>query len=202
MDLKHLNGNILCVIDVETTGLVVGKNEIIQICILPLNHRLEPDPEIMPFDMYIKPQYEIDSHVKRTNRKLLAKAINMGVDPYYAAELFDAWVDGLHLKEGKRISPLAQNWAFDREFIKDWLGDENFTYRIDGRYRDLMSVALFLNDVAAIHVEPYPFPKVNLRYLASQLKIDTEEERFHDAVYDCIVTAKVYKQMVQDSSYI
>ena len=59
-----------------------------------------------------------------------------------------------------------------------------------------MSTALFFNDLADHHVEQIPFPKVNLRFVATRLRLEMDEGKFHDALYDCITTAKVYKRML------
>ena len=44
----HLNGNILCAVDVETTGLEVGFHEIWQIAVLPLDSNIKPNKDILP----------------------------------------------------------------------------------------------------------------------------------------------------------
>jgi DNA polymerase III epsilon subunit-like protein len=42
-----------------------------------------------------------------------------------------------------------------------------------------------------------PFPKVNLQYLCSQLKV--ERDRSHEAMQDCVATAEVYRKMLRDA---
>jgi DNA polymerase III epsilon subunit-like protein len=147
------------------------------------------------------------------------------IDKYTAADLFLDWVEKLDMPERKRISPLAHNWAFDREFIKDWLCPTAFDEIIDGRYRetkgaatlisdvygeagepcppheiigddyrDSMVSANFVNDVYDSINEPCPFPKINLKYLASTLKI--EHKGAHNALADCLVTAEIYKRLL------
>ena len=75
----------------------------------------------------------------------------------------------------------------------NWLGLEMFDKLIDSRYRDTMTASLYLNDRASVHAERIPFPKNNLGYLASQLKI--EHNLAHDALADTVVTAEVYRRM-------
>ena len=58
-----------------------------------------------------------------------------------------------------------------------------------------MVAAHFLNDVAAFNSEEFPFPKQSLKYLCSQLGI--ENKFAHDAMQDCLATAKVWKRMVK-----
>lgn len=193
----HLNGNILCVIDVETTGLDPDKHEIVEVCFLPLDSNLEPCQDIVPFDIKIKPENleAIDWDAFKITKLNFFDLCERGLDKYKAADLFEDWLQQLNLPERKRISPLAHNWPFDASFIREWLGPTSFGIHIDGRYRDTMVTALQLNDYADNKNEPVPFPKVNLTYLASQLKI--EHTRAHSALGDCVVTAQVYKEMVK-----
>ena len=37
----HHNGHLVCAVDCETTGLVSGYHEMIQLCILPLDHNYD-----------------------------------------------------------------------------------------------------------------------------------------------------------------
>lgn len=197
--MKHLNGHLLCAVDVETTGLEVGKHEIIQIAVLPLDFDLKPSTTLMPFDMKLKPENlpSIDVGAITVNKLKIANLILTGHDSYAAADLFVEWFQNLGLPEGKRIMPLASNWVFDKSFIQEWMGFHNFNYVFDGRYRDLMCCALYLNDKADIQTEQYPFPKVNLAYIANCLKVPFEADYCHNALYDCALTAACYREILR-----
>jgi len=197
----HLNGNVLCAVDTETTGDRVGHHDVIQICVLALNCDIRPDLKVVPFYTYLKPRrpenclHEEDLKIGRA--KLCEAQLN-GLDPDRAADLFDEWFEKLGLAPGKRISPLAQNWPFDRGFLIDWLGHENFEHYFDARFRDTMAVASFENDIAAFRVEPYPYQKVKLQYLASTLRVEANGKA-HDALRDCLTVAEVYRRMIHNS---
>lgn len=201
--LMHLKGDILCAIDVETSGTVPGFHDLLQICVLPLDYKLDVWKEKTPFYMEIKPKrpenYGLksewrDEQEKKKNKQLMAHATVSGMDPYQAADFFDEWFQKLNLGFEKRIAPLAHNWPFDRAFILDWLGPESFSQFFDARYRDTMVTANFINDQADVRLEPYIFNKVSLGWLASVYYID--HPRAHDALEDCYVTSQVYKKMV------
>lgn len=194
-NMIHLNGNILCAIDVETTGDVPGFHDMWQICILPVNEKWEARTDIVPFycDLIIKRPENIILEAMKNKQRFIDSQKN-GLDPWVAVDLFDEWFQKLGIGLRKRICPLAQNWVFDRGFIQDWLGYEAFDQQFDARYRDTQAVALYLNDVADSEVEQYPFPKVNLSYLCSQLKVD--HTGAHDALADCVATIEVYKKFV------
>lgn len=193
----HLNGNVLCAIDTETTGTDPEVHEIVEICFLALDAELQPRRDIVPFDIQIRPEHEesIDWDAFKKNKIDFFKLCQTGLDKHDAADLFESWAEKLKLPQNKRISPLAQNWVFDCQFIRKWLGPRTFEYYIDGRYRDVMSCALYENDKADRKNERVPFPKVNLAYLCSQMKI--EHDRAHTALGDCLSTAKVYRDMVR-----
>ena len=54
VSMETWNGNQMAVIDVETTGLRPYFNEIVQICILPLDSNCDPRKDILPFYINIK----------------------------------------------------------------------------------------------------------------------------------------------------
>lgn len=201
--LSHLNGNILCAIDVETSGTVPGFHDLLQIAILPLDYKLDVWKTIPPFYMEIQPKrpenYGLkcswsDEVVAKKNRQLMTHAQVNGMEPYKAADMFDEWFSKLNLGYEKKVAPLASNWPFDRGFIMDWLGQESFEQYFDPRFRDTQCCACFANDRADFRNEPFPYNKVSLKWLARVYSVDYS--RAHDALQDCFITAQVYKRMV------
>lgn len=210
--MAHLNGNCLCAVDVETTGVDPSKHDIVQICILPLDHRIEMIKEMTPFYMTIKPRRPDNVDLSAFGVNKLADVINNGEDPYKAIDLLETWFEKKLVRyqregrnylvraEGKRISPLAQNWPFDRSFLIDWLGPKTFNYMFDGIYRDTMVAATYANDKADWQGETWPYHHVNLTALARAKRVGTQA-RFHDAMEDCRITAEVYRRMLMDLSF-
>jgi len=199
--MQHLNGDLLCAIDIETTGTDPSKHEIIQICILPLDSNIEPIKDLLPFYIEMKPDYleRIEPEAASVNRITMAKIALRGFDHMKASDMLEDWVNKINLpytKYGtrKRLVPLGQNYTFDRSFIMNWLGLSLYEELFDVRYRDTMTAALFLNDRSSFVSEPVPFPKVNLAYLANQLNVP--HEHAHDALQDCLVVAQVYRKML------
>lgn len=196
----HLNGHVLCAIDVETTGLDYKKHDIYEIAIIPLTPDLKADPKYLPLDILIKPdtpdQIDWDGMRKTGNMDAVMQALERGTDKFEAADYIVEWFGKLNLPESKRMVPLAQNWAgIDKQFIMEWLGPLTFEQLFHFHYRDTMTSALYLNDRADAHNERIPFPKVNLQYLCSQLKIE-RDGRAHRAMDDAMVTAEVYGKLL------
>lgn len=196
-NLIHLNGNVLCAIDVETTGTDPNHHEIVEFACIPLDANYEPRADMLPFHLYLQPMYpeRIETEAFRVNGLTLADLMLQGMDKWQAADLFDKWFARMNLATHKRLSPLAHNWPFERGFVQKWLGDATFGALIDGRYRDTMAFALALNDLADHHNEACPFPKLTLGACCSVAKI--EHARAHTAIEDAFVTAKLWKSMLR-----
>lgn len=201
--MVHLNGNLLAVMDTETTGLVAGFHDVIQVCVMLLDSNIEPltsyrGQDVLPFYMDLQPKRpeNADARALQVNKLDLAQTIQHGIEPFQAADLFEEWFEKLGLPFGKKLCPLGANVPFDRSFMIDWLGNETYNQFFDYHIRDIQAVANFLNDRSAFQGRQAPFPKVNVAYLASQLKID--HSKSHDAMQDCLVEARIYKRMLQE----
>ncbi len=201
MSLIHLNGNLLCSIDTETTGLIPGKHDIIQVAVVPLDSNLQPLKEIhgrllLPFVLDIIPKrpHNIEKEAMRVNGRQLSELMRTATEPFKAADMFEEWFESLKLGIGKKIAPLGQNYPFDRGFLIDWLGDLNYDQFFDYNIRDTKSTALFLNDLADSKAEPCPYPKYKLSSLCERLGVSLEKA--HDALADARATAEVYRRMI------
>jgi len=198
----HLNGNKLCSIDCETTGLDPYKHDIWQICVLPLGFDLKPDKDHVPFDVELKPRNIENREPGAINKAKFNHLVLNGMDYEIAADLFMDWYEKLGLGFKKRIVPLAHNWPFDREFIIEWLGRPTFEYCLDPRYRDTMAIGAFLNDVCDNKAEMITFPSISLRRLASNLEVEWDTSMAHEAQYDSFKTAEVYRRLLTNTTYI
>ena len=197
MGLKNLQGNLLCAIDTETTGLDPRRHDIIQIAILPLNDQIQPDKRFMPFNIHIKPSRpeNIEAKAMQVNKINLAHLMLHGMDSFQAADLLDEWFEKLRLPLGRKIVPLGQNYAFDREFMREWLGHLNYDHLFHYHYKDTMIAAQYINDRAEIHGNYPPFSKGSLGRIAGVLEI--EYQNAHDALADCVIVSECYRRMMR-----
>jgi DNA polymerase III epsilon subunit-like protein len=193
----HLNGNLFCAVDTETTGLDPEQNSIIELCILPLKSDYSINKSIMPFNMQMKPieGKVIDREAMQVNKINLANVMVHCLDAYRVADLLVEWFEKLGLPQYKRIVPIAQNWPFDRAFLISWLGVKTYELLFDRHYRDTMALALSMNDICDMRVQKIPFPKVNLSFLAKRFGIENPDP--HRAIGDAVTTAQVYKKLLQ-----
>ena len=194
----HFNGNLFCAIDVETTGLLFNKHDIIQIAIIPITPGFQPNLDVPYFHCLMKPRRpeNIDEESNKINRGRVIEAMAHGLEPDTAEDRMREWFQSLNLPVKKTIVPLGSNFAFDRDFIMDWLGGPlSYAEFFRNDYRDTSLTALMINDMASWAEEKIPFPKTNLTYLCSQLGV--VRANAHDAVGDCLTTIEVYRRLMR-----
>ncbi len=194
--LPHLYGNPLCVVDVETTGRIGGYHEIIQIAIVPLTIDLEI-AAVQPFYQNIKPNHPERAEVASRGvhglniDDLLVNAPSQERVLEYLLE----WFSALPLGHERKLSPIAHNWGFEKSFLTPWLGPDLMHSIFHPHSRDTMIFGAMLNDRAALMGKEVPFPRLNLTAMAAQYGI--ENENAHDALADCVVTAKLYSAVMR-----
>lgn len=197
----HLNRNLICAVDIETTGLIPGTHEIVQLALIPLAPDLTPSTYFKALELRIKPdpnnRRTIDPDYKGLNRRLIVDASLHGMERWPATDYFRKWFEGLRLPPGRLIVPLGCNYeAFDLPFLVEFFGGiESYREFFRSDVRDVQRAATMLNDMADWRSVRVPFPKVNLAYLCSCLDIENEQK--HDAVYDARASAEVYRKMMR-----
>jgi len=195
--LLNLNGNMLAVIDVETTGRLGGWHEIVQIAVLPLDSEIEPSKVHKPFYMHLVPQHpdRIEPGAMKVNGLDFEWLISHGVDPDLAADRFGEWFDALELPYRKKLCPIAHNWAFEKGFLTNWLGLDMHDALFHPHSRDTQHVASFLNDAAAYHGKDIPFGSLSQSSVCKKFGISNTKE--HDALADCLTCANLYRALIR-----
>lgn len=200
LGMQHFNNNVLCAVDVETTGTDPEKDEIVQLAILPLDSDFNPSKVIQPVNFFIKPEHPFEYYASQGDLECGIKAIkiacDIGIDAYTAGNLIaDVWFPRLITQKLKQIMPLAHNWIFDSAFLRKFFGNKTYELMFHFHYRDSMTVATFLNDVAGVTRQDYPFARMGLNNLINALGMERLKD--HDALTDCLYTARVYQQLVR-----
>lgn len=196
--MVHLNGDMLCAVDIKTTGPTVGYHELLQIAIVPLNNVLVPQEIHLPFDIWIKPRYLDRSDPAYERTCYFDRLISNGQSLDATMDLFDSWFRSLNLFRGKRISILCEDWKHIGPFLQHWLGEEYYHSCFSPLSRELKVVAAFLDDRADFSVQQIPFPvshKFRTSSLARYLNIPFERSEIRDSLTKAYLIAKVYKTM-------
>ena len=175
-------------IDVETTGKNHRIHEMIQICILPVDENLEG---IIEDVFYVQ--------IKAKNLEVMdPKALEInrldpkeGVSREDALESFHFWFKEMTKKyQFSIITPIGQNYSFDKEFIINFVGFEFYEKNFSRTFRDTKVNAGLFQDAGIL--------KIKKTGLSDQAKyFNIENSNHHDALNDCIVTTKTYKKHVE-----
>jgi DNA polymerase III epsilon subunit-like protein len=194
--LVNLNGNLLCSIDVETTGRRAGYHEIIQIAIVPLNSDLRPLDTVAPFYRTMRPEYP--SRQEKGAGYVHGLDLNELILHFPSSETikkdFRNWMSKLDLPFSKQLTPMAHNWSFEHGFLTAWLGVDYMTEVFHPHARDGMRFALAINDQAAFAGHAAPFNRVGLGSLCHELGVTNEKP--HDALHDALAEAEVYRALL------
>jgi DNA polymerase III epsilon subunit-like protein len=195
--LAHLNGNVMCAIDIETTGRMAGYHEIIQIAVQPLDSMLEPMNGIRPFYTTIAPEYpeRAEGEAQAVHGLNLQELKSSSLDQWRVADLFDEWLEGLNLPYRKSLVPLAHNWAFEAGFLKSWLGIDSMNEIFHPHPRDSMLLAISINDRSVMQGDLPIYPSVSLTAMCKQLGIQVIHA--HDALSDALAEAKLYQTLLR-----
>jgi DNA polymerase III epsilon subunit-like protein len=192
---------MMCAFDLETTGLDAELHDIAQICLLPLDSNVRPLKSIKPFYMTFRPENPelADPKALRVNKLKLNDLDKFGMDQTAAIDLLQNWFERLDLPYTpsglrKRVIILGHNVHFDIQFMMKWLGESMYNDLFYFRPVDTLTVAAYLNDRAAMHANPIPYPKLTLGSLASRLEVTNEDA--HDALQDCITVAEIYRRLI------
>ncbi len=144
--------NIFAAIDLETTGLAPGWNDVLEIAVVPLTPDFTIDRCIPEFSCRVRAE-----HPDRIDPK--AVAVNH-LNPAEGKPLQDVEADLIHWAEENginTITPIAHNLAFDMAFMK--AAFPVFSRIITHHGRDSMRLALSLNDILRTQIGEEPFPQ-------------------------------------------
>ena len=190
--MNHLRGHVLAAIDTETTGVIPGYSEIVQIAVVPLDGNLEPTGKSFYSNMRPAHPERADPTSLAVHGLSLAELAD-APDAEKVATLLEEWVRTLDLPTHGRIIPLAHNYTFEYGFLSAWLGAKGRESLFHYHPRDAQGLALAINDWAALGGKRPPYASVSLTNLCAQLGVVNTKP--HDALADSIAEAAVYKAL-------
>jgi len=195
--LPQHNGNLICAVDLETTGSDPDKHEIIQLAFVPLDTDYTMLETIEPFYMNVKPLHPetADPAATRVHGLNLDHLVLNGVDPDEVNERFEDWFADLELAFDRRLIMLAHNCQFEIKFLSKLFGPHFMERVFNFQTRDSMAAAIYINDHAVMQGKVPPFDRVNLTHLCTVLGIKNPKE--HDAFADATAGALVYRELLK-----
>jgi DNA polymerase III subunit epsilon len=181
-------------IDVETTGTNSYKNDLVQLAAIIeidgveqekvniLSRPTNPDNiEDEALKVIGKTKEELMGYPEHTKSFRLFKSIlGKYVDPYNRRD---------------KMFFIGYNARFDEDFVRSWFykcGDSYFGSWFFWPAIDISNLcALIIGEGRA------DMPNFKLMTVASRLGIPTEDDKAHDAMYDILITRRIYKEIVQ-----
>ena len=107
------------------------------------------------------------------------------------------WFSELPLGDGRRLTPIAHNWAFEKSFLNPWMGPDLLNKIFTPHPRDTMIFCAMLNDRASLMGISVPFKYIGLPYLCRLCGIPLDNA--HNALEDAVATAKLYSCLMRSS---
>lgn len=194
---KHLNGDIACAIDTETTGLDPLVDSIWELAVVPLDHNWLPQKDAIPFYCLIQPRLPIEridfkADVNIGNRSRILKAYADGFPCDVALDLFFEWFYKLDLMPAARIQPLGHNFSYDEAFMRMLWGDDTYRTQFSHKTRDTMKTEMFIEDTLAMAGNKVERKDYRLEAVAR--KYGVENTYAHNALADAITSAQIYSR--------
>lgn len=172
---------IKAVIDTETTGLVAGINEIVQIAVVIVDDDFK---FVDKFVSKVRPMHQanIDPEAMRVHK---IKNLDEAPTPLQVRNAFYQWHEEVH--DSAVIEPIGHNYSFDKDFLKLFFGDydERFYYK----FRDTFVLAQALIDRGSLEVE-----SLSLTPLCDHFEIPIKS---HDALGDVLATIQLYRKLLE-----
>lgn len=188
---------VKCAVDTETDNIDFFVANVVELSIVPLNDNFEVNNDIKPLTCLVNPGEEVLG--KLDNGQALAfnkigrdTILKDGLPSDYMVEYIKGWMFANGITE---IHPLAHNWAFDRCVLRRLLGHKDSEKIFYRRAMDSDRLAVSINDRYEMFGKEKPFKQTKLSYLAKFFGI--KNDGAHRAEFDCIMTAEVYRKLLQ-----
>jgi hypothetical protein len=188
---------MICAVDIRVGGSDPLVSDLLEICILPLNHSYKPHEEFPPFNVSMRPSFLVDLKVARLNKDRFREQFEQSLlDQIKGVELFEYWWNMIRIKEQKKIIVLTWDWPVVKPWLQNWLGDHNFEYNFHETYRDLVPLMNFLNDREDYYGNPVKFVIPTFENVAKRSG-HTLIDR-NSLVANCVAMSHMYRKFLAD----
>ncbi len=206
--------NVICAVDIETTGLDLLRDEILQLAIVPLNLR---SSQVLPDDVceFRRP---LNIRIKALMPERMSAEVRKitGLDPYEGLDVLDAKKavnDWLRENNIERVIPVGHNYTkFDGAFLRNSQVvkyDEVFSHH----ELDTLIIARFANLLYESRIkreklrtcptlggkEEKRFQSLKLMDLAANLRVSqfATAGKPHDALSDATIAGEIFFKLLE-----
>lgn len=142
---EHVNNNLICAIDIRVGGTDPMTSDLLEICVLPLNHSFKVSADFGLFHTMIQPAWPVDLKHAGLGKETLKEYLG-APDSVLALELFEQWLLELNLPKHKKIMPLVWNWSDVFPYLKIWMTGRNYGDFMHESVRDCLPLLNYVND--------------------------------------------------------
>ena len=197
---KESRMNVICAVDIETTGLDPFWDEILQLAIVPLDLR---NSQVLPDDVR-ELRSPLNIRIKALNPERMsgeARKIT-GLDPRKGLSALDAkkavsdWLRGNDID---KIIPVGHNYTkFDGPFLRNSQAvnyDEAFSHH----ELDTLIIARFANKLCEFRRMEKRFSCLKLMNLAADLRVSQTDacSKPHDALSDATIAGEIFFKLLE-----
>jgi len=170
-------------IDTETTGLIAGTHEIIELSLIIHDEFFLP---LHTFSCKVRPMRpELADPKALEKNKLSLTELKKEAVPSQVRNALCQWHE--EVLEGIKLIPLGHNYSFDKSFLQLFLGMQ-YNNIFNRYYRDTVILAQALKDKGKLDIE-----NLSLHNLSKFFKCS---EQIHRAEFDARLCLQIYKKLL------
>ncbi len=140
---NHLNSDMIVALDIRVGGEQPYNSDLLEVCFMPLNHSYKPHPEFAPFNIRIRPDFDVDNKIAGIDKQTLKTEHVMPADQ--VCNLLEAWWSAIRAKPSNKMCILCWDWPTKKPWIEHWLTG-SYSELIAESYRDSLPLLNFVND--------------------------------------------------------
>lgn len=187
-----INNYELLIVDIESTGLSVINNDVIELSIYRLSNDEQKTWCIKPINMN-----NIEAGALKVNQHKLEDITHQtkyGQDTYLEAEKVivevENWLSSDNMPAANRIM-VGQNVGFDKAMLEQlWIKCNSFeSFPFGRRILDTMCIELFFDHCKGQYAEGYSLKNFTKKY-------GVKNEKAHSAASDTLATKQVFEKQV------
>ena len=194
--------NVICAVDIETTGLDPFLDEILQLAIVPLDLRNSHKDSAKFANCELRKPLNIRIKALMPERMSAEARKITGLDPCEGLDVLDAMQavnDWLRENNIEKIIPVGHNYTkFDGPFLRNSQAvnyDEAFSHH----ELDTLIIARFANKLCEFRRMEKRFSCLKLMNLAADLRVSQTDacSKPHDALSDATIAGEIFFKLLE-----